>query len=75
MHIVRRPTPPHPEYPSGHTAISWAIAQTLIKTLGKDNVAFTFISESAPKVTRNYKSISAAADEVGGENNEDAVQL
>lgn len=58
------PTPPHPEYPSGHTAASYAIADTLIKTLGTDDVTFSLTSEGPSPKTRTYKSISAAAKEV-----------
>jgi hypothetical protein len=61
-----RATPPHPEYLSGHQAAVWAIADTLVRTLGKDDVTFSFTSESTPWITRTYKSITAAAKEVGG---------
>lgn len=70
---VHRPTPPHPEYPSGHTAVSHAIADTLIKTLGRDDVTFSFTAEGKPGMTRTYKSISAAAKEVAGEQTQVAV--
>jgi hypothetical protein len=59
-------TPPHPEYPSGHQAATWAIQSVLLKTLGRD-VPVTFTSESTPHLTREYKSLTAAAKEVGGE--------
>jgi hypothetical protein len=38
----------------------------LLKTLGRD-VPVTFTSESTPHLTREYKSLTAAAKEVGGE--------
>lgn len=63
---VCRATPPHPEYLSGHQAAVWAIADTLVRTLGKDDVTFSFTSDSTPWITRTYKSITAAAKEVGG---------
>lgn len=43
-----------------------AISEALVRTLGRDAVTFTFTSESAPWLTRTYKSLSAAAKEVGG---------
>lgn len=44
-----------------------AILEALLRTLGRDAATFTFTSESAPWLTRTYKSLTAAAKEVGGE--------
>lgn len=60
-------TPPHPEYPSGHQVIVGAALEVLLRTLGgKDAVTFAIASEGAPWVgKRTYKSLTAAAVEVG----------
>jgi hypothetical protein len=60
-------TPAHPEYPSGHQVSVGAILEVILRTLGgKDDVAFTISSEGTPWLTRSYKSLTAAANEVGG---------
>jgi hypothetical protein len=59
-------TPAHPEYPSGHQITVGAILEVLLQTLGKDDVEFSIGTEGAPSIgLRKYKSITAAANEVG----------
>jgi hypothetical protein len=55
-------TPPHPEYPSGHSTVSGAAASTLARVFG-DDVAFTVTSEVRPG-TRSFASFSAAVAEI-----------
>jgi hypothetical protein len=55
-------TPPHPDYPSGHSTISGAAATVLATSLG-DETAFTLTSETLPGVTRSYARFTGAADE------------
>jgi hypothetical protein len=57
-------TPPVPDYPSTHTVLGWAAAQTLIELLG-DTVQYSATSLTLPGVTRKYDSFSVAADENG----------
>jgi len=59
-------TPPHPEYPSGHTAAVGAVLEVLTRTLGRDAVVLRIGSEGAPALgERTYASLGAAAAEVG----------
>jgi len=44
-----------------------AILEVIVRTLGRDNVTFTIGSEGTPWLKRTYKSLTAAANEVGGE--------
>ena len=58
-------TPPHPEYPSGHSTVSGAAAFILEAAFG-DNTPFTVTSE-VPIVklsTRSFSSFSAATAEI-----------
>jgi len=55
-------TPPHPEYPSGHSTVSGAAAFVLAKKFG-DSTAFTVTSEVRPG-TRSFPSFSAAVAEI-----------
>jgi hypothetical protein len=57
-------TPPVPDYPSTHTVLGWAAAQTLIDLFG-DDVRFTTASLTVPGVTREFRGFSAAAKENG----------
>lgn len=58
-------TPPFPEYPSGHSAISNAAAIVVESAIGK-NVAFTDTTEKEYLgLIRSFKGISQAADEAG----------
>lgn len=55
-------TPPHPEYPSGHSSNSSAMATVLQQLLGNDpgvELQLTFFG-----VTRQWQTIKEAADEV-----------
>jgi membrane-associated phospholipid phosphatase len=55
-------TPPHPEYPSGHSTVSGAAAFVLAHVFG-DETAFTVTSEARPG-TRSFASFSAALAEI-----------
>lgn len=58
-------TPPFPEYTSGHSVVSAAIATTLTANLG-DNISFTDTTEMEfLGLKRSFTSINAAADEAG----------
>ena len=58
-------TPPHPEYPSGHSTVSGAAAYILEAAFG-DNTSFTVTSEIALAKTnpRSFSSFSAATEEI-----------
>lgn len=58
-------TPPHPEYPSGHTVTSGASSEVLKNFFGGDNVFFTTNTAAKGFSPRNYSSLRASADEVG----------
>jgi hypothetical protein len=55
-------TPPHPEYPSGHSTVSGAAAFILESAFG-DNTPFTVTSDVRPG-TRSFSSFSAATEEI-----------
>ena len=55
-------TPPHPEYPSGHSTVSGAAASVLAAAFG-DDTSFTVISD-VRKGTRAFPSFSAAVAEI-----------
>ena len=55
-------TPPHPEYPSGHSTVSGAAAFILAAAFG-ENTAFTVTSEVRPG-TRSFSSFSEATSEI-----------
>ena len=60
-----RPTPLHPEYPSGHSCVSNAAAKVLTSFFGT-HTAFSTASSTCPAgVVRSYHSFQALADEVG----------
>ncbi len=46
-------TPPFPAYPSGHATFGGSLFQTLRKFYGRDDIAFTFISDEMNGVTRD----------------------
>lgn len=54
-------TPPHPEYPQGHTTTGEAAATILRAVAGKDDVPFVLTSEKVPGKTRTYSSLRAAS--------------
>ncbi len=55
-------TPPHPEYPSGHTANSSAMAKILVSEFGDNPGAPIAVTLSG--ITRSWNSFSEAVDEV-----------
>ena len=55
-------TPPHPEYPSGHSTVSGAASFVLAKRFG-DSTAFTVTSD-VRSGTRSFPSFSAAVAEI-----------
>jgi len=59
------PTPPFPEYTSGHSTFSGAAATVLAYFFGEDRIRFSVGSDDLPGVTRSYKSFSEAAFESG----------
>jgi hypothetical protein len=59
------PTPPFPEYTSGHSTFSGAAATVLAYFFGSDRIAFTLGSDDLPGVQRSYASFSEAALESG----------
>jgi membrane-associated phospholipid phosphatase len=59
------PTPPFPEYTSGHSTFSGAAAVTLAAFFHRDRVAFSVGSDDLPGVFRFYDSFSHAAMESG----------
>lgn len=55
-------TPPHPEYPSGHSTVSGSAAFILAATFG-ENTAFTVTSDVRPG-TRSFASFTDAVTEI-----------
>ncbi len=60
-----RPTPLHPEYPSGHSCVSTAAAKVLTSFFGTHSAFSTATSTCPAGVVRGYDSFKALADEVG----------
>jgi len=70
-------TPPFPAYPSGHATFGGALFQTLRRFYGRDDIAFTFVSDELngvtrdhdgnvrPLVPRSFQSLSQAEEENG----------
>ena len=56
-------TPAFPEHPSGHTAISGAVLETLKNFFGTDRISFT-ISSSLSGTTREFDRFSVAMREI-----------
>jgi membrane-associated phospholipid phosphatase len=56
-------TPPHPEYPSGHSTFSAAAATVLAHYFGK-NSSFLVDSDVLPGVVRSFPNFSAALAEI-----------
>jgi len=56
-------TPPHPEYPSAHSALSGAAMGVLAVFFG-ENTSFTVESYGMPEVTRSFTDFSSAAAEL-----------
>ena len=56
-------TPPFPEYPSAHSAVSSAATAILAERFGND-IDFTVSSDVMIGVTRQFTSFSAALDEI-----------
>ena len=59
------PTPPHPEYPSGHSVFSGAAAEVLAAFFGSDECVYDVTSDAVPGVVRTFRRFSDAADEIG----------
>jgi hypothetical protein len=58
-------TPPHPEYPSGHSVTAGASAAVLEDAFGTDAVTFTTNTAAPGFKPRTYASLHASVDEVG----------
>lgn len=50
-------TPPFPAYPSGHAGFGGALFQTLRLFFGRDDIAFTFVSDELNGVTRDNQGV------------------
>lgn len=58
-------TPPHPEYPSGHTITSGSSAEVIANWFGRDDIPFSTNTATKGFQPRNYTSLRASAVEVG----------
>lgn len=70
-------TPPFPAYPSGHAGFGGALFETLRNFFGRDDIAFTFVSDEfngvttdnagnvRPRLPRSFSSLSQAEEENG----------
>lgn len=70
-------TPPFPAYPSGHAGFGGALFQILRKFYGRDDIAFTFVSDefngttkdnkgnARPLIPRSFTTFSQAEEENG----------
>jgi hypothetical protein len=70
-------TPPFPSYPSGHGGFGGALFETMRKFFGRDDIAFTFVSDEfngqnkdnqgniRPLLPRSFISLSQAEEENG----------
>ena len=58
-------TPPHPEYPSGHTITSGSSAEVIANWFGRDDIPFSTNTATKGFEPRNYTSLRASAVEVG----------
>ena len=56
------PTPPYPDEPSGHTAVSGSFLATLREFFGTDNVAWSDTNNAG--MTRSYSRLSDAIKEI-----------
>jgi hypothetical protein len=59
------PTPPFPEYTSGHSTFSGAAATVLASFFGEDNIQFTTTADALPGFSRTFNSFWEAAAEAG----------
>lgn len=59
------PTPPFPEYTSGHSTFSRGAATVLASFFGSEAIAFSTTSDGTPGVVRNFSGFDAAANEAG----------
>jgi len=57
------PTPPHPEYPGGHAALSSTIAEVLAFVFGSERPVVDDTYQSFGLGTRRYSSFQSMADE------------
>ena len=58
-------TPPHPEYPSGHTITSGSSAEVIANWFGRDDIPFSTNTVAKGFEPRNFTSLRASAVEVG----------
>jgi hypothetical protein len=59
------PTPPFPEYTSGHSTFSGAAAVVLARFFGRDRIPFRVGSDDLPGIERSYRGFWHAALESG----------
>jgi hypothetical protein len=50
-------TPPFPAYPSGHAGFGGSLFQVLRRYYGKDQIAFTFVSDEYNGITRDNQGV------------------
>lgn len=58
------PSPPHPEYVSGHSGLSGAAAAILEHFFGTKEISFDADSDTIKDVKRHFTSFSACAEEI-----------
>jgi hypothetical protein len=58
------PTPPHPEYPSGHGCLTSAVAEVLVKVLGTQRIEFDIPSFVANTQPRHYTMANELIQEI-----------
>lgn len=63
--ISHIPTPPFPEYTSGHSTFSRTSATLIERFFGTEDLPFTAVSDDLPGVTRRFSGPGEAADESG----------
>lgn len=56
------PTPPHPEYPAGHSCSAGAVGELLRRYYGSDQVSYSWDSK-ATNTLRTYADVNALAEE------------
>ena len=61
--VLGFPTPPIPDYPSGHSTAGAVAATVIDQVMGTRAGGFSMTSASLPGVTRHYDSVAAAARE------------
>jgi membrane-associated phospholipid phosphatase len=58
------PSPPHPDYVSGHSGISGAAAAVMVHFFGLEKVSFEATSDDVKNTKRRFTSFQACAEEI-----------